>query len=191
MSFNRVPAGTLFRGAVLCAAVSLAGCQSASHALGMSKVSPDEFRVVSKAPLILPPDYSLRPPAPGEPTPAELQPESAARNALLGERQAQVRSEGEKMLVAKAGGEKADPLIRYVVDDEFGALAHKDKGFADWVMFWRKGQPAAEVHPLDTAANTPTPVDAAAEAARIKQLTGDKPVIISRKRESKTKLPGL
>ncbi len=186
ISFNRALAGAL-----LCGALGVGGCQSVSHSLGMTKVSPDEFRVVSKAPLILPPDYSLRPPAPGEPTPAELQPESAARTALLGERDKEARSEGEKLLVAKAGGDRADPLIRYVVDDQFGALAHKDKGFADWVMFWRKGQPASEVKHLDTASTTASPVDAAAEAARIKQLTGDKPVIISRKRETKVKLPGL
>src|SRR5882762_559279 len=132
MSFNRAVAAILLIGAG-----GLAGCQSTRTALGMTKVTPDEFRVVTKAPLVLPPDYSLRPPAPGEPRPQELQPESAARTALLGQREGEVRSDGEKMLVAKAGANKADPLIRYVVDDEFGDVAHKDKSFADKVMFWR------------------------------------------------------
>ena len=111
--------------AVLVAVGGLAGCQSTKRALGMTKVTPDEFRVVTKAPLVVPPDYALRPPAPGEPRPQELQPESAARTALLGQREAQSRSDGEKMLASKAGAEKADPLIRYVVDDEFGDVAHK------------------------------------------------------------------
>jgi len=187
MSFTKVLAGLLLIGAA-----GLAGCQTTSKALGMSKVAPDEFRVVSKAPLVLPPDYSLRPPAPGEPRPQELQPESAARQALLGARQSEVRSQGEKLLASKAGGDKADPLIRYVVDDEFGGVAHKDKSFADWVMFWRKGQPAAEpgIAPLP-GANTPAPVDAAAEARRIRSLTGDRAVVIARKGSSKIKLPGL
>src|SRR3546814_9072603 len=96
------------------AAVGLAGCQSTRKALGMNKVTPDEFRVVTKAPLVVPPDYALRPPAPGQPRPQELQPESAARNALLGQRDAEARSPGEKLLAEKAGAEKADPLIRYV-----------------------------------------------------------------------------
>ena len=61
--------------------------------------------------------------------------------ALLGERQGEARSDGEKLLVSKAGGDKADPLVRYVVDDEFGDIAHKDKSFADKVMFWRKDAP--------------------------------------------------
>src|SRR6476469_1056797 len=129
MSFNRVMAA-----AVLVAAAGLAGCQSASKALGMSKVTPDEFRVVTKAPLVLPPDYGLRPPAPGEPRPQELQPESRAREALLGQRAAETRTDGEKLLVNKAGADKADPLIRYVVDDEYGDLAYKEKSFADTVL---------------------------------------------------------
>ncbi|MET0271377.1 MAG: DUF3035 domain-containing protein, partial [Phenylobacterium sp.] len=134
MSVNRVIVAS-----ALVAAVGLAGCTSTRKALGMNKVTPDEFRIVTKAPLVVPPDYALRPPAPGEPRPQELQPESAARTALLGQREAEVRSDGEKMLVAKAGADKADPLIRYVVDDEFGDVAHKDRGFADKVMFWRRG----------------------------------------------------
>lgn len=48
----------------LLSAVGLAGCTSTRSALGMTKVTPDEFRVVSKAPLVVPPDYALRPPAP-------------------------------------------------------------------------------------------------------------------------------
>ncbi|HZZ34165.1 MAG TPA: DUF3035 domain-containing protein [Caulobacteraceae bacterium] len=186
MSFNRV-----LTAAILIGAAGLAGCQSASKALGMSKITPDEFRVVTKAPLVLPPDYSLRPPAPGEPRPQELQPESAARAAVLGAREGLVRSDGEKFLVARAGAEKADPLIRYVVDDEFGDVAHKDKSFADFVMFWRKGQPSSPNPDAQAAATTPAPVDPSAETARIKGLTGDQPVVISRQRQAKLKLPGL
>jgi hypothetical protein len=185
MNLNRLLTAGLF-----IAAAGLAGCDSASRALGVAKVTPDEFRVVTKAPLVLPPDYSLRPPAPGEPRPQELQPESAARAALDDERQAEVRSDGEKLFVARAGADHADPLIRYVVDDEVGNLAHKDKGFADWVMFWKKGQPAAPTSALGDP-DTSTPVDAAAEDARLKSLTGNKTVIIARQGSSKVKLPGL
>ena len=102
--------------ALLLGAAGLAGCHSASAAFGLTKITPDEFRVVTKAPLTLPPDYSLRPPAPGEPRPQELQPESAARQALEGQREADVRSDGEKLFVAKAGADHADPLVRYCLD---------------------------------------------------------------------------
>ncbi|HEY2051127.1 MAG TPA: DUF3035 domain-containing protein [Caulobacteraceae bacterium] len=168
----------------------LAGCQSASRALGLAKITPDEFRVVSKAPLTLPPDYSLRPPAPGEPRPQELEPESAAREALVGQRQAEVRSDGEKLLVAKAGGDKADPLIRYVVDDQFGAIAHKDKSFADWVIFWHKGQPPVGTE-MTQAADISVPIDPGTEEKRISNLTGNQTIVIEREGPSKIKLPGL
>jgi hypothetical protein len=149
--------------------------------------------VVTKAPLTVPPDYSLRPPAPGEPRPQELQPESAARTALLGQRAAEQRSQGEKLLAAKAGGDKADPLVRYVVDDEFGEIAHKDPSFADRVLFWRKDKTDEKAAQTAKAsgAETPAPIDPAAEANRLKNLIGDKPVIIQREPVGGVKLPGL
>jgi hypothetical protein len=176
--------------ALLLGAAGLAGCKSAASAFGLAKVTPDEFRVVTKAPLTLPPDYSLRPPAPGEPRPQELQPESAARQALEGQRESDVRSDGEKMFVAKAGADHADPLVRYVVDDEFGDLAHKDKSFADYVMFWRGDKPSAPPSELGDQ-NTSQPINPAVEEKRVAQLTGGHTIVIERKSEKGVKLPGL
>lgn len=184
MTVNRVIVAT-----ALLAAVGLTGCQSTRTALGMTKVTPDEFRVVTKAPLVVPPDYALRPPAPGKPRPQELQPESAAREALLGQREAQTRSDGEKLLVAKAGADKADPLIRYVVDDEFGDVSHKEKSFADRVMFWRSDKSATPA--ATAAADTAAPLDPSTEAERIKKLTGGGQVTITREANHRIKLPGL
>lgn len=172
------------------AGASLSGC-GALRELGGARTTPDEFRVVTKAPLVLPPEYGLRPPAPGEPRPQELAPESAARNALLGQRAAITRSQGEQLLVQKSGAERADPLIRFVVDDEFGDIAHKEKSFADRVLFWRKDRPAGVATASGTGGNTAAPVDAAAEQRRIASLTGGQPVVIQRERRSRFKLPGL
>jgi hypothetical protein len=175
--------------AMMMAGLGMAGCNHVQKAVGMGKVTPDEFRVVSKAPLIMPPDYALRPPTPGEPTPQELQPESAARQALLGQQQATQRSYGEQLLITRAGADKSDPMARYVVDDQFGDLAHKDKSFADTVMFWRKDRaPQVAAAP---GANNPTPVDAVSEEARMKALTGDQQVVIARGKGKIIKLPGL
>jgi hypothetical protein len=175
---------------ILAAAAGLSACQSASKAMGLQPVAPDEFKVVAKAPLVLPPDYGLRPPAPGEPRPQELQPESRAREALLGQRQAEARTDGEKMLVAKAGADKADPLIRYVIDDEYGDLSYKEKSFSDKVLFWRKDNPQAGLSSTP-GADAPTAVDPAAEAKRLAALTGGKQVVIRRDAPPKRKLPGL
>ena len=166
------------------------GCGALKRSVGVSKVTPDEFRIVTKAPLVVPPEFALRPPAPGEPRPQELAPESAARTALLGRAQAANRSQGEQLLAAKAGAPQADPLIRYVVDDEFGDLAHKEKSWADRIMFWRKDAPAGTTA-ADAGATTAAPVDAAAEQQRLAAITGNRPVVIQRQRQGRFKLPGL
>ena len=196
MTFVRRLSGlALVAGAGACA-LSLGACGHAANALGMGKTVPDEFRVVAKAPLVVPPDYALRPPAPGEPRPQELQPESQARLALLGRQAAVNRSQGENLLVAKAGGERADPLIRYVVDDEYGSLAHKDRSFADTVMFWKKGDSrtpqSKEAASLTAEAKQAAPLDPAAEDARVKALTGNRTIVIARAPTKRgVKLPGL
>jgi hypothetical protein len=194
MSFNRVAVPILLIAGLGLATAGLSGCKTAQAALGMTKVVPDEFAVVTKAPLVVPPDYALRPPTPGEPRPQELQPESQARIALLNERSAEQRSDGERLLAAKAGGDKADPLIRFVIDDEFGSLAHKDPSFADRVMFWRRGHPETQSAALTASqagATTPAPIDPAVEAVRIQKLTANQPVIIERQQSKHVKLPGL
>lgn len=176
---------------LITAGLAATGCQSTKQALGMTKVVPDEFRVVTKAPLVVPPEYALRPPAPGEPRPQELQPESAARQALLGQRAAAARSQGEAMLVTRAGGDRADPLARYVVDDEFGDIAYKEKSFADRIMFWRGSNETASAAPVaQPGVNESSPVDAATEAERLRALTGGRPITITRQ-SPRFKLPGL
>src|SRR5512145_3320456 len=95
--------------AMLAAAAAAGGCGTLSRAIGATKTSPDEFRVVSQAPLTLPPDYNLRPPRPGEPRPQELQPNDEARVALFGESVGQAASAGERSLVTNAGAGAADP----------------------------------------------------------------------------------
>src|SRR3546814_10759236 len=52
-------------------ALAVSACGGFRENLGLTKQSPDEFRVVSRAPLTLPPDYNLRPPAPGAPRRSE------------------------------------------------------------------------------------------------------------------------
>jgi hypothetical protein len=81
-------------------------------------------------------------------------------------------------------------MARYVVDDQFGDLAHKDKSFADTVMFWRKDRSAPKVAAA-AGSNQSAPIDPAAEDARLKALTGGQEVVIKRQGKSKIKLPGL
>ena len=53
--------------AVTVCAIALSGCGSLREMAGLQKKSPDEFAVSTKAPLVIPPDFNLRPPMPGAP----------------------------------------------------------------------------------------------------------------------------
>jgi hypothetical protein len=173
-------------------ALALGACTNIQQSIGLSKVTPDEFLTVATAPLTVPPEYGLRPPAPGQPRPQELAPESAARQILLGQRQSVTRSPGEQILVAQAGGDRADPLARYVVDDEFGDLTHKEESWANRIMFWRREDPATQVATTTQTAEGAVTIDAASEYARMQELTGGRNGIsITPRRDTGFKLPGL
>jgi hypothetical protein len=172
--------------------LGLSACSSIGQGIGLTKVTPDEFLTVSTAPLTVPPEYGLRPPAPGQPRPQELAPESAARQILLGQRQAVTRSPGEQQLVAQAGGDRADPLARYVVDDEFGDLAHKGESWADRILFWRRDNAASQAPTSIQTAEGEVTVDADSEYARVQALTGGRSgIVITPRRATGFKLPGL
>ena len=174
------------------AALAVSACGSLKQGIGLTKVVPDEFVTVSTAPLSVPPEYGLRPPAPGQPRPQELAPESAARQILLGQRQAVTRTPGEQVLVAQAGADQAAPLARYVIDDEFGDIAHKDESFANRVMFWRKDDASTQAATTRQTAEGQQTIDASTEAARLQALTGGRQAItITPRRSGGFKLPGL
>lgn len=74
---------------------------------------PDEFAVQRQAPLVVPPDFSLTPPQPGAPRPAEGSTAQQAQEALFGP--GPNRSEVEKNAIGRAGS--AAPGIRSTVGD--------------------------------------------------------------------------
>ena len=122
------------------AAASLSACgNSLAENLGYGKDAPDEFSIVTKAPLVIPPDYALRPPRPGAASPRSTSPQALARAVLLGQATAvEDTTAGEQALLASAGATNADPNIRAIIDDETRALKIKDEEFLDDVLFWRE-----------------------------------------------------
>lgn len=64
--------------------VLLAGCgEDMRKSFGLGKNAPDEFQVVRRAPLSLPPDFQLRPPQPGAVRPQEGSATDQAKKAVL------------------------------------------------------------------------------------------------------------
>jgi Protein of unknown function (DUF3035) len=170
------------------AALSLGGCASVRQALGSEKTAPDEFRVVSKAPLVVPPEFNLRPPRPGEARPMELRADLQARTAVFGVQMGTSASEGEKLLVARAGGTNADPRIRAVIDEETGGVSRKPNSFADKVLGRNPQDLAQPANPLSS--------EAEAERQRLEQqavrnATGGQAVTIQQNKPRGFKLPGM
>lgn len=163
--------------AMVAAAAAATGCQSIQQAIGATKVAPDEFRVVTTAPLTLPPDYSLRPPRPGEPRPQEMEPGAEARAAIFGQDVGQGASPGERALVAGAGAEAADPNARDQVDFEGAGIVHRGEDFSDRVL-----ANEATARPIDETRRLE-------EEEAIRRATGGGEVIIERG-ERGFKLPG-
>jgi hypothetical protein len=119
------------------AALAMAACSNASRTLGLDPEPPDEFTVVSKAPLTIPPDFNLRPPQPGAPRPQEQNPTTRAQAALVGDSQAApgaARTPGEVALLQVARAQDADPDIRRVLNEETTQLAEREGGFVDRLL---------------------------------------------------------
>ncbi|MSO98739.1 MAG: DUF3035 domain-containing protein [Rhodospirillaceae bacterium] len=155
---------------VIAAGVLITGCQDTRRALGIDKSIPDEFAVVSRAPLVMPPDFNLRPPAPGAERPQEGNAADQARAALVGrERIAQYRargfSAGEVKLLELAGTMFVLPEIRKNLDRETSAFAGEESTFTDKLLFWR------------AEGDNGTPIDPVAEKKRLEEnaALGKKP----------------
>lgn len=161
--------------------VLLSGCgdSSLTRTFGLTRDAPDEFTVVTRAPLSMPPDFSLRPPAPGAARPQDQSDRSLAESALvpeaaLGSAPAGV-SPGQAALVRDAGG-AAPADIRQRVDQE-ASLDTSNDSFIDRLLYWRKPDTQQAV------------VNSTAEAKRLRDNAalgqspdaGDTPIIRDKK----------
>ena len=176
----------------LALAATLSACEGGiGDALGLGKNAPDEFAVVRSAPLTLPPDFTLRPPRPGEARPNEESVREQAKGTLFNEAgalaiddSAAAATHGEAAFIERAGAADMDPNIRHIVDREFSGYASEDESFIDSLLFWQEEQLPGEV------------VDAAAEAERLREnaeagkpvTAGETPTI---KRREKALLEGV
>lgn len=166
----------------------LAGCggNDISRTFGLTRDPPDEFQVSSRAPLTVPPDFNLRPPAPGQPRPQEGPTRDQAAAVLAG-RQGLVigsaaptgasNSPGEAALLA-AAGPAAPGDVRARIDQETTLLDQTSRSLTDRLLFWRTPEPPGIA------------LDPAREQARLRenaalgrpQTAGDTPIIQRRQR---------
>ena len=184
--------------------LGLISCSNLKEKVGLTKKAPDEFTVITKAPLIMPPEFSLRPPRPGAKQLKVIQPGERARKALFGGAvenrakagQAKVMDrtttagtalvkkgggakDAELKLLQKAGAETANSTIRQIVNKETSILAEKNSSLADRLIFWQEEQPDGSA------------VDAGKESKRLREAAaaGDPPnktktAIINRRKKA-------
>lgn len=113
----------------------LIGCDTAKEELGLNRRVPDEFQVIKRAPLSQPPNYALRPPAPGAPRPQELETAETAEQVVFGDNAGVVvTSNSEDLLLRQAGAGNADPNIRRVVDSETAEFVGEEKPVIDKLL---------------------------------------------------------
>jgi hypothetical protein len=122
--------------------ISLAGCSAFREAAGIGKAAPDEFAVVTKAPLVIPPDYSLRPPRPGAAPTNQASPTGAAQAALFSDDPNAVQdslgggySAEEKDILATSGAATSDHSIRQQLASDAKSMEAADQSFTDEVLF--------------------------------------------------------
>lgn len=164
----------------LCLA-TLAACSGGTvkETLGLKRSTPDEFRVVSRPALSVPPEFELRPPTPGdEGGIAGISANERAAGLVLGGEGAanagirgglsetavpvvtssELRGNADEAFLSQAGAEKADPQVRQKLYEEQRAetLLQEQESWTDRLL------------PDKKELNKEPTVDAEKEAERIR-----------------------
>ncbi len=105
--------------ALLGAGLDLSACTDVREAVGTIKTPPDEFEVSTRAPLVVPPDVSLRPPRPDAGSGREADASSPASmsaqvNRDLASALGTGYSDGEKFLLTRSNALAVDPNRKIV-----------------------------------------------------------------------------
>ena len=148
-----------------CALGAVTACSSGSG----STRGPDEFRIVTKAPLVVPPDYNLRPPQAGQALPLEVDPTNTATVTAFGTTIGTGASLSERALINAADANAVSPVVRSQLDYQETKTIRKSSGVSDGLMFWRGNEDGSPVE--DSA-------------------TGSEDVTIERGSGDRLKLPG-
>ncbi len=155
----------------------LSGCGTVRDQLGLEKESPDEFAVITRAPLEFPDRMVLVKPQPGLQRPQEKQTIEAAKEAVFGSvvtaagsDRTKRKSDAEHVLLKRAGADDAVKDIRSLVNQETAELEDRNKPVVEKLIGLGS----------DKTVPSATVVDPTAEFERIKKaqqggetITGD------------------
>jgi hypothetical protein len=106
----------------MAAAGALSACAHTKATGFGNRNAPNEFAVTRQPPLVIPPDYALRPPRPGAPRPQEVGASAQALAVMFGG--TATTSTGQDALVSSAGG-APDAGVRSGAGDPDTAVVDK------------------------------------------------------------------
>lgn len=130
--------------------LALAAC--GNRRAGLGRAGPDEFAVARAAPLVVPPDFALVPPKPGQARVTEGDSSRQALDAMFGGPTA--RSDTEAAALQAAGSDRAAAGIRSAVGDPGTAVVDKGAVTRDIVAAPEgDGQDARATIPTEAAPN--------------------------------------
>ena len=157
--------------------ILLTGCSSARDIVGLSKQSPDEFEVVTRAPLSLPPDYGLRVPVPninrtqekslrgGVDKLIQARGSQSPGQKLSRVDQSDAISPAEDAILGRAQAKISNQSIRAEINSDNKTISGTDKKLIEKIIFWQGTKKPGAV------------LDPEKETERIKGLKSDgKPI---------------
>jgi len=113
---------------LVAATVAIAACSldsrrggSLRQQLGFAQNAPDEFLIIARAPIEVPPSFDLPRPQPGAPSRVDVDPAADAHTALF-QRRTPVRldaaSNGEQVLLSGANADGDNSVVRGILAEE-------------------------------------------------------------------------
>lgn len=135
---------------IACGCLSACGEGSVGEKLGIERKAPDEFRVLSRPPLNVPPEFNLRPPSDGsDVTGLEVPAAQAAEETVFGSspetqksttlqpgnaptavmpvESSDTGSQTDRNFLSRAGASSANPAIRQIIRQETGTTGYEEK----------------------------------------------------------------
>lgn len=154
----------------LSSAALLTACGSGvKDTLGINKKAPDEFKVVSRPPLNVPPEFSLRPPSDGAEGDSNIMPREDAKALVFGE-EGEAPQETAPAPRAKSSGPTSNAEAAFLRNAGAVEADGSSRQDLNREAFRKQRNEKSTIEKLTTlpAGDDPT-VDAKAEAERLKK----------------------
>ncbi len=129
MKLRKITFATLLISSAFCLNACSNGAAGLRTTLGLEKDTPDEFAVITRAPLEMPPQLALPSPNPGAPRPQETPTVEAAQKTVFGQakQDSTSASSAESALLNNAGADARDTDIRRTVNTETRNMEERNR----------------------------------------------------------------